>query len=147
MRLYHTGAKIETITRDHMFAGFLFFADEACHYGDTTYSVDIDDGSILEQGRMFYIDNSNETLKPFINEVMELVDVDEDTAMELLDESTSLIELGIFNDEKDWAIQALTGKAAVALGYRGVEVKDEYGISYMIDMFGHESELMEVCED
>ncbi len=40
-----------------------------------------------------------------------------------------------------WAIQKFAGMAAKALGYKGAQLTDEQGTSYLIDMKGREKEL------
>lgn len=138
MELFHTGSKIEKITSNGRYGEFLFFGASDCHYGDVTYKIEVSEEKIIDPNTFFYRDDC-EKLESIVAEVMELAECDEDEAEEYLSQRESHTDADI-----DWDIQALTAKAAKTLGYRGVEIPDEHGTSYMIDMLGHEDELEEV---
>lgn len=135
--LYHTGNKITTIDPDYgLFGEFLFFSPEPSHYGDYVYQLDIDENTIIDPDTFFYRDDADK-LGGIVKAVMNVCDCDEDEAEELLSQRAHLDD-----EEEDWEIQHLTGKAAKQLGYRGAMVPDEHGTSYLIDMAGKEHELI-----
>jgi hypothetical protein len=138
MELFHTGNEIEKISAFGPFGEFLFFASEACHDGDTTYRLEVDDEEVIDAAHFFYREDC-EKLGGLVAEVADLVGCEEDEAQEYLSQALSHSD-----PEIDWAIQTLTARAAKLLGFRGVAVPDEYGTSFMIDMLGHEGELTEV---
>lgn len=138
MELFHTGSKIEEINNLGRFDEFLFFANSACHYGEVTYSIEVDEDEIIDPNGFFYRDDCDK-LAGIVAQVMDLAECDEDEAEELLSQRESHDD-----PEIDWDIQTLTARAAKLLGFRGVEIQDEHGTSYMIDMLGRESELTEV---
>lgn len=136
--LYHCSFKSELKINkyDGKFGTFLFFGDEPSYYGDYTYKLEINESELIEASSFFYRDDY-EKLDSLIEEVKELVNCDDDDARDYLSQEKSYLE----NGEIDWEIQHLTAQAARKLGYRGVMVPDEYGISYMIEMFEREYEL------
>jgi len=75
---------------------------------------------------------------PAVEEVKQRFSVDDQTAMDLLDESKFLHELikedEIVDHDDSWWIQKMTAKAAKMMGYSAVAVQDETGISYMLDL-------------
>ena len=138
--LYHTGSRIQKINQFGTFGSFLFFSSErGAHYGDVEYAIEIDMDEIVDASALMYSEYCDE-MKPIIAEAMELMDCDEDTAMEYLGEEINEME----DAEKSWEIQRLIAECAKAAGYRGVAVADEHGTSYMIDMFGNEKDLVEL---
>lgn len=136
--LYHTShSLIQSINRYGKFGSFLFFSSNPSHYGDIVYKIVIDQRKILDVRRLFYLHKPNKKIKEILKEIMEMTDCDEETAMKYLDQSESH-----HDPEIDWAIQKMTGDAAVSLGYVGIALPDEHGTSYMIDMYGKEKQLI-----
>ncbi|RSE80872.1 hypothetical protein [Achromobacter denitrificans] len=147
MQLFHTSpSEISTITSTGRFGSFLFFSARV--YTMTAgealvYSLEIDDDSIIDAGRLFYHEDAAR-LQPLVDKLAARLGIDEDDAQALIDESKSVFDLdGIDDDlgEISWDIQAITARAAALLGFRGVAVSDESGTSYLIDMAGREGEL------
>ena len=146
MKLYHTSpGKIESINRHGRFGSFLFFSADV--YTTTAgvacvYSIEVDEGDLIEASRLFYQDGADTLLDPVVRQLMALAGVDADTAEGLLEESLSAHELDVEDPaELSWDIQRLTAECARRLGYRGVIVEDEQGSAYMIDMLGREADL------
>jgi len=136
MELFHVGHKIDKITQEGRFDEFLFFGVNASHDGDTTYKINIDESDIADPNSFFYRDDYKK-LDYLVTEIMNLVGCDGDHAEDLLSQRQTHDDAEI-----DWNIQTLTARAAQTLGFRAVAIPDEYGTSYMIDMWGHESDLI-----
>lgn len=150
MTLYHTGPEITAITRDGSFGSMLFFASRPYHMivNPIIYQTKIDRTDIIAASSLLYHENAL-ILQPLTEEIMALVGCDEETADRLLSQSTDIYRLDLGIDpaalaEMSWTIQALTGKAALMLGYRGVSMQDEQGTCYLVDMFGREADLVRV---
>jgi len=139
MQLFHTSPNnITAINSTGLFGGFLCFSADI--YTMTagnfiTYSIEVDDDDIIEASRLFYHEDA-EKLDGLVQRVMAMLGCDEDTAEEMLSQKDDCGDA-----ELSWEIQGLTAKAAKALGFRGVSMKDEQGTCYMIDMLGREREL------
>ena len=148
MQIFHTSpSEITEINSIGRFGSFLFFADSeyVMTAGDHfAYTIEVDGGEIIEASRLFYAENASDA-DAIVAEVMNQFKVDEDTACDLIDETMSVLDLQTIEDEDiaeaSWDMQFYTARAAIALGYRGVQVNDEQGAAYMIDMLGRESEL------
>ena len=153
MKLFHTSPeKIEKISKfSGLFGEFLFFAGSpySMSVGPViTYSIEINKEEILEQGALFFRTDGKE-ITDIIEETMDLFDVDEDTARDLLDETKNTDHIEVdpsMNADLSWELQHLIAQAAQKLGYRGVEVLDEQGTSWMIAMHGKENDLKLVEE-
>lgn len=142
MKLFHTSPnEISNITRfGGRFDEFLFFSDSvyqmaACDV--ITYSLELSEEDVIEAGSLFYHDDA-EKLAELVAEFCERFDVDEDTAEEIISERE---QLDSCDAEQLWDVQLFTARAAKLLGFRAVEVQDEQGGAWMVDMLGHESEL------
>lgn len=156
MILFHTSpTKITTINRDGRFGEFLFFSDDV--YVMTAsdnvhvYKLDINSDEIIEASQLFYVDDSDQILKSLIDEVKDMLGVDDETACDLIDETVSIYDIDTDVSAEDladcsWEIQRITATAAKMLGYKGVQVEDEQGAAYMIDMLGRESLLQTIIE-
>ncbi|SSW65366.1 hypothetical protein AVE30378_01529 [Achromobacter veterisilvae] len=150
MKLFHTSPnEISTITSAGRFGSFLFFSARiyTVTAGEAVvYSLEIDDDSIVEAGRLFYHEDAAR-LQPLVDELAARLGIDEDDAEALIGESKSVFDLdGVEGDlgEMSWDVQTITARAAGILGFRGVAVSDESGTSYLIDMAGREGELERV---
>lgn len=151
MELFHTSpAEIKEITTLGRFGEFLFFSES--EYVTTageyiTYRTDLADNQVIEAGQLFYHENASK-LESLVAELAGHLGIDEDDAEALIEESKSVFDLDIMEPEDaadlSWDIQLFTARAAKILGFRGVQVKDEQGTAYMIDMLGYESELARV---
>lgn len=149
MKLIHTSpTKISNLNESGRFGSFLFFSPveyvmtAGQHFA---YEIDINEEELIESSRLFYDENAS-LLQDLVSEIADRYDVSESVAEALLEESKSIYDIESNIDvedlgEESWNIQKLTAQAAKILGYRGVAVKDERGISYMINMEGRESEL------
>ncbi|WP_322997971.1 hypothetical protein [Castellaniella sp.] len=149
MQLFHTSpTEISKITEAGRFGSFLFFSSHV--YTMTAgealvYSLDIDEDSIIDAGRLFYHEDA-EKLRPLVAELAARMDIDEATAEALIEESQQVHDLdGIdMEDAADlsWDVQHFTARAAALLDFRGVAVSDEQGTAYLIDMLGRENEMV-----
>ncbi|WP_275289162.1 hypothetical protein [Halomonas elongata] len=149
MQLIHTSpSEITEINSFGRFGEFLFFSEDeyVMTAGEhVTYSTEIDEDDIIEASQLFYHDDA-EKLDGLVEQVMEMVGCDEDTAEELIaqNEDVHSIDCDIEPEdlaEASWDIQRIAGEAAVILGYRGVEMEDEQGTAYLINMKGREADL------
>ncbi|ELU7788568.1 hypothetical protein SC908_004401 [Salmonella enterica] len=150
MKLTHTSpVEITTISTCGRFGEFLFFSGgeyvmtAGSHF---TYTIELDDSSVIRAGALFHHDDA-EMLAGLVTEVASRFDIDEDTAESLIDESASIYDIDSNVEAEDmadasWDIQHYTARAAKLLGFRAVAVKDEHGTSYLLDMLGHEAELV-----
>src|SRR5699024_4885034 len=115
-----------------------------------TYKVEISEDEIIEAGQLFYHEDA-EKLDAIVRRVMDMVGCDEDCAEELLSERLDIWEMDTGLDPMDlgetaWDIQRLTGEAAFLLGYRAVELQDEQGAAWLVNMEGRVGELVEMME-
>lgn len=138
--LYHTSPNEEIEPNSTgTFDEFIFFSNTVYVMSAGEYHVfttEVDEDKIIEAGSLWYQDNW-EDAKQYIDELAEHLGVDEDTAMELIDESKEITDLDI--DVCDlggewWNLQRITAKCAKAMGYIGVQVEDEQGAAYMLDI-------------
>lgn len=149
--LYHTSPEpITSISDDGLFGSFLFFSSRVYHMGPNqkiVYVIDDEDLSIIEASQLFYQENAADA-DHVVQAAMEEFGVDEDTAENIIDGTTSVFELDLGLPmenlgELAWDSQYYTAKAAEALGFDGVEVEDEQGAAYMIDMTNRIGDLVE----
>ena len=149
MEIFHTSpVEITAVTNHGRFGEFLCFAvgEYVMTAGDhVTYLLEVDESDIISAGSLFYHENAAD-LSGLVERVMEMVGCDEDTAEELISQRIDVFSLDNIDAsdaaELSWDIQAITAKAAKVLGFRGVAMQDEQGTCYMIDMLGHEAELV-----
>ena len=111
------------------------------------YQMAIDPRKIIEAKSFSYLDKEKyNKIKPIIKKIKDMFNVDEDLALDLLSENTNQIEILKDNDEfdyeKDYELQKLALDAAKLLGFEGVQLEDEQGTSYLIDMKDKLSNLM-----
>ncbi len=146
---FHTSpTAITEVRTDGLFGSFLFFSLEAGEHeaggnDQIIYKTEISDGEIIEAGSMFFEhDSTQECLRSIIEEASDLLGVSTDEAADYLDESKSEWDIDGMDGDTSWARQLLTARAALALGYRGVEIEDEHGTSYMIDMSKQDMQRM-----
>ncbi|CDM53667.1 hypothetical protein ACM8BJ_30950 [Pseudomonas aeruginosa] len=151
MEIFHTSpVEITTINTQGRFGEFLCFAaDEyVMTAGDhVTYRIKVDESDIIMAGSIFYHERAAD-LSGLVERVMQLTGCDEDTAEELISQRIDVFSLDDIDAsdaaELSWDIQAITAQAAKTLGFRGVSMQDEQGTCYMIDMLGHDAELVRV---
>lgn len=146
MQLIHTSpTEITCIDTFGRFGEFLFFASDTyvMTAGDYfTYTIELDEGEVIRAGQLFFHEDA-EKLADLVAEVATRFDIDEDDAEALIEESKSILDIGINVEADDmWDIQHYTARAAKMLGFRAVAVTDEQGTSYMVDMLGREGELV-----
>lgn len=142
LKMYHTSpVKIKKIDALGKFGEVLFFSGDV--YVMTAspkyyiYSVEISQDEIIEVFRFKYRESE---LKEEILEIKELLDIDEDTALELLCGEKSVWQLDKCEDLADiaWKIQELQGMSAKKLGYFAAESEDEQGTVYIVPMLEKE---------
>lgn len=149
MKLFHTSpTEINEITTLGRFGEFLFFSGS--EYTMTagehiTYSIEINDDQLIEAGQLFYHEDAAK-LDGLVAELAGRLDIDEDDAEALIEESKSVHDLDNVEPEDaadlSWDVQLFTARAAKILGFRGVRVEDEQGSAYMIDMLGQANDLV-----
>lgn len=136
LKMYHgTDRQIEDINDDGRWNEFMFFSankQAAMSHGEFLYSIEIDSEEIIEASNIFYDDNCD-VLDSYVEELAEEYKIDSETIKNILDESESALENDL-DCEDDLDFQIYTANCAKKMGYKAVEVKDEHGTSYMIDM-------------
>lgn len=144
MTLYHCSPSKNLLNEIHnngLFGEFLFFSSKPSHYGDHVYSIDINtDNDVIAASSLFYHDNWK-ILEEIVEETAELLNCDKDKARDYLDESRS-VEVSMDGGELAFELQLLTARCAKKLGYIGVQVTDEHGGSWMIDVTHPNIKLM-----
>lgn len=143
MELFHTG-NVTKINTWGTLGSFLFFSADIYKTSAgaaNVYKMEIDDSEIIEACSLFYHEDA-EKLDSLVSELAEKYGIDEDVAADLISEKANAWnEIQYCDAETSWEMQHYTARAAKILGYRGVQVEDEQGAAYMIDMLGRESEL------
>ena len=149
MKLTHTSpVEITKIHAHGRYGEFLFFANSEYVMtagSHVTYTVEVDGDVLISADALFY-QNDAEKLSELVAEVAARFDIGEDVAEKLIDESASIYDIDSNVEAEDlgeasWDIQHYTARAAKLLGFRGVAVSDEQGVSYLVDMLGHEADL------
>ena len=149
MQLIHTSpSEITEINSFGRFGEFLFFSSReyVMAAGEhIAYTLDLDDDAIIDAESLFYHEDA-EKLSGLVEQVMEMVGCDEDTAEELIAQREDVFSIDTGLEPEDlgelsWDIQAIAGRAAVLLGFRGAAMDDEQGRAYLIHMAGREAEL------
>lgn len=151
MELFHTSpTEIQKITANGRFGEFLFFSSHV--YAMTaddfvTYSLELDDDQIIAAGQLFYHEDA-EKLAPLVAELAAQLSIDEETAEALIEESKQVFDLDEIDPEDAgeiaWDVQRFTARAAKILGFRAVQVQDEQGSAWLVDMLGREDELKRI---
>ena len=148
MKLFHTSpSKIEKINSDGRFGEFLFFSGNVYTMtvaAPVVYSLELTDSDVIKASQLFYHEDAAK-LTGLVAELAERLGVDEDTAEALIEESKSVYDIDSIEAEDaadvSWDVQLFTARAAKILGFRAVQVTDEQGAAWMVDMLGRESEL------
>lgn len=148
MDLFHTSpAKIDKIHTSGRFGEFLFFSDRVyvMTAGDfQTYKLELSEDDVIPAGRLFWHDDA-EKLQPLVAELAARLGVSEEDAEALIEESKSTHDIDSIEPEDaadaSWDVQLFTARAAKMLGFRAVQVQDEQGAAWMVDMLGHEEDL------
>jgi len=189
-RLIHTSPeKIEQIHDKGLFGSGLFFSHKPYYMGSESgssmYGHEVDDSDIIGANDFSYLEQEDyKKIRPIVQEIMDLLEVDEGMALDLLSENenaTSLLssledeqyQRSIQDEDEDedeekewedkkqllkklktldlgdfeWDIQKKALQAANLLGKRGVELRDEQGASYLINMLGRERQLRPLNDD
>jgi hypothetical protein len=137
MKLFHTSPSIiNEIYEDGTFGSHVFFSDHeyVMTEGDyVTYLVDIDEKDVVAASSLFYQDNWKNAM-PTVQKVMDRIAVEQDIAMNLIDGTLCLMDISEMDSDDDFWIQKMQAEAAQLMGYNAVAVKDETGISYMLDL-------------
>lgn len=148
MELFHTSpSQITVIAGNGRFGEFLFFSAHVyvMTAGDfVTYKIELDDSAIIKAGQLFYHADASK-LDSLVAELVDRLSIDADDAEALIEGSKSAYDLDGIEPEDAadtaWDAQLFAARAAKLLGFRAVQVQDEQGAAYMIDMLGRESEL------
>lgn len=149
MELFHTSpSKIEKIRSNGRFGEFLFFSSRVYKMtagAAVVYSLDLADADVIEAGQLFYHADAVK-LQPLVDELATRLGVSEEDAEALIEESKSVYDLDSIEAEDaadaSWDVQLLTARAAKILGFRAVQLQDEQGAAYLVDMLGREGELV-----
>ncbi len=134
-----------------------------------TYKKKINKNKLIKASDFSYQDYDK--LKPYIEKIMQQTGLNEEDALDLLSEKFDIhghlnklqdtLEFNQFLDNEDrgsmldsfnklnkkdlgeysWDLQHMAAELAKSLGYEGVELEDEQGIAYLIDMLGKEGLL------
>jgi len=158
--VYHTSpVEIKKINKDGHFGDVLFFSRNEYTMTNPmnyhTYALDITNSKILDVNRVFYEYDPEETpkLQAIIERVMDVVEVDQEEAQDLLDESIDVSELRRYAEDEgygvdfeevaklSWWVQAQQGHMAKALGYDMAAGTDEQGEVFIVPMTGREKDL------
>lgn len=133
MKIQHNSPeKIEQVEPSFSFAlrGCLCFAEEGHNYslnaGHDKYAYLIDVENILDITSIWF-DHTQSEISELITEMCEDLEIDEDTACELIDETKSIMD----DANKSWLIQQFQGKIAHELGYDCAMANDEQGTVYI----------------
>lgn len=148
MELFHTSpSKIEKIGSTGRFGEFLFFSSSVYTMtagSPVVYRLELSDSDVIEAGQLFYHDEAAK-LAGLVADLAARLGVSEEDAEALIEESLSVYDLDNIPAEDaadaSWDVQLFTARAAKALGFRAVQVQDEQGAAWMVDMLGRESEL------
>lgn len=134
--IYHTSPKLITTVESGLFGEAVCFASSPYFMSSDPstayiYSVDLDGLNIVEECHFAYEERSD-LLAPFISQIMDLANVDEDTAMDILSGRDNVDQYTDFDIDASFEVQSIKFAAAVALGYDGVETVDEQGAMWML---------------
>ncbi len=143
------GHSIEKIEKYGCFDDMLFFSSEPYSMGKVRflYSLIIDEERILHSDSVFYDYDPVEEpgLQEVIEHVMHVLEVDQEIAVKLLDNSVIAdiddVEVAMDRGEAGWFIQAQQGHMGRALGYEAVAAQDEQGVVFIVPMLGREKDL------
>lgn len=151
MKLFHTSQEqIEKIRQDGLFDDGLCFAGSPYGLSDieNIYGLEINEDQIIEACSIAYADW--EVIQPIAQELADKIGCTAEEAVDYISECEHLD----WNDfdcdcvaEFEWEIQRYALKCAKALGYRGVQLRDEQGAMWLISMFEQENELVLVNDD
>lgn len=149
MELFHTSpVEITVITNRGRFGEFLFFSSSIytmTSAAPVVYRLELADDEVIEAGRLFFHGDA-EKLSPMVAELASRLSITEEDAEALIEESKSAHDIDSIAPEDaadaSWDAQLFTARAAKLLGFRAVQVKDEQGAAWMVDMLGREAELV-----
>lgn len=149
MELFHTsGKEITEITADGRFGEFLFFSSRVYTMtaaAPVVYSLELAESDVIEAGQLFYHEDAAK-LEALVAELAARLGISEEDAEALIEESKSAYDLDSIEAEDaadaSWDVQLFTARAAKTLGFRAVQVQDEQGAAWMVDMLGREAELV-----
>lgn len=134
--LYHTSSQlIEEIYDSELFGKALFFSERRYYMSENSnyvYTVEIDDNLIIEASSLFYHEYAKK-LDSVVNFLAGKLDIALEDAESLLDCSLSGCDLDLDMGDS-WLLQKLSLQCAQILGFKGVELKDESGISYLVSI-------------
>lgn len=145
MRIKHNSPeKIEKVEeyKSYCLRGCLFFADEDHDYslnaGDDKYAYFIDVENTLAVDSVWF-DHTPEVAAELISEMCEDLDVDQEAACDLIDNSEHIMD----DAEKAWLVQQYQGKLAHVLGYDCAVSDDEQGTVYIAYCVNRDMEEVE----
>lgn len=151
MSIYRHGShnsnlnKAGQITNDGLFGSFLFFTcAKTTPFGVVDYEIDVDELNIARMFDLKY-DVDYDVIKDVVASLAESIDVDEETAFDLIVEDKNWTEFEHLDGDDGWAIQRATCDCAKAAGFDGIELNDENGDVIAIDMMGRETMLKKVA--
>ncbi|SMF80656.1 hypothetical protein [Pseudobacteriovorax antillogorgiicola] len=147
MEVLHTSPQvIEEFHSKGLFGEFLCFSQDEYLMGDVkaVYSVELDDSDVIRARSLFYVDEADK-LDAIVKKVIDAcpIEIDEEEAQDLLDESSSYYDLISEKSESQdyestaefsWWLQLMTAQCAKALGYKACLMEDEQGAVYFVDV-------------
>lgn len=155
LELFHTSpAEIKEIKKDGRFGSNLFFSIDPAAMGEVkfTYKMEIAEDSIIDQSHIFFddaLDDQNVLGKvnALIEAFADKMEIEVEQAEDLVSGKITAFDLDNVEPEDageiDWDVQLLVANIVKEMGYRGYCFEGDFcGSSYMIDMFGHEGDLI-----
>ncbi len=130
MEILHTSPeKIERINKNGVFDDILFFSDDEYVMTACTnyylYKLNVDRSNLIET---CMLDDEST-----FNEVSEALNIDVETAIDLICERKTTYELGLDSDDSIY-IQTMIGLCAKRMGFIGAIATDEQGTVYIVPM-------------
>lgn len=136
--LYHTSPRQINESKPGLFGHFVCFSSKPYVMSAAsvvTYCIEDDALEIIEASSLFYDNERYTKLAAHIASVASEFDCDEQTAMNILDESIEVNSLfDEFDADRSFRQQELTAKCAEILGLDGICGSDEQGSVCFIDV-------------
>jgi len=135
MILYHCSSKkiIKEIKEDGLFWGIFANSEPQTSHGKFITEFDILDKDIATSWVLNYMTDYELVEEAFnkISSTLENVTTKEKILNAALNDDFDLLEIN-FDGELSWELQRVRGQIAKNLGFKAVEMNDEYCVSYLI---------------
>lgn len=151
MQLFHTSPSlISSVTANGRFGERLFFAqDKYYRLADSkfVYSIELEENRVVRRSSLFYRSDCD-LLQSFVSALADRYSFSVDTIEGLLDGSISAYDVESSDaGELDWDFQIHAAEAAELLGFSAVELRDEHGTSFLVNMRGLALQKVETEEE